>query len=175
MSKMGSHEPFGHLQCKLWWKGKPGVKLAIWPQPLKVGNRPDPGVCRWNETHRWKTFDEGYNFVSDLIAIRGLQRKLCAFKVMGIATIGISGLPLGSPETKSHLDVSHVESCRVYYMGEGGGFPWVRAVVSLVSPESLKACPSTKGVPKSELTNLWLVECRFKWVIESLSFFLIPS
>jgi hypothetical protein len=24
---------------------------------------------------------------------------------------------------------------REYYMGEGGGFPWVRAVVSLVNPE----------------------------------------
>jgi hypothetical protein len=23
-------------------------------QPLKVGNRPDPGVCRWSATHRWK-------------------------------------------------------------------------------------------------------------------------
>jgi hypothetical protein len=39
-------------------------------------------------------------------------------------------------------------------MGEGGGFPRVRAVMSLVSPESPMACPSTKGVPESELTNL---------------------
>jgi hypothetical protein len=39
-------------------------------------------------------------------------------------------------------------------MGEGGGFPQVRAVVSLVSPELLVACSSTKGVPKCELTNL---------------------
>ncbi len=39
-------------------------------------------------------------------------------------------------------------------MGEGGGFPQVRVVVSLVSPESLMACPSTKGAPESELTNL---------------------
>jgi hypothetical protein len=39
-------------------------------------------------------------------------------------------------------------------MGEGGGFPRVRAVVSLVSPESPVVCPSTKGAPKSEQTNL---------------------
>jgi hypothetical protein len=39
-------------------------------------------------------------------------------------------------------------------MGEGGGFPRVRAMVSLVSLESLVACPSTKGAPGSELTNL---------------------
>jgi hypothetical protein len=39
-------------------------------------------------------------------------------------------------------------------MGEGGGFPRVRAVVSLMSPELPVACLSTTGVPKSELTNL---------------------
>jgi hypothetical protein len=39
-------------------------------------------------------------------------------------------------------------------MEEGGGFPRVRAVVSLVSPELPVACPSTKGAPKCELTNL---------------------
>jgi hypothetical protein len=30
MSKMASHEPFGHLQHKLWSKEGPGVKLAVW-------------------------------------------------------------------------------------------------------------------------------------------------
>jgi len=39
-------------------------------------------------------------------------------------------------------------------MGEGGGFPQVRAVVSLVSPKLPVACPSTTGAPKNELTNL---------------------
>jgi len=39
-------------------------------------------------------------------------------------------------------------------MGEGDGFPQVRAVVSHVSPELPMVCLSIKGVPKSELTNL---------------------
>jgi hypothetical protein len=30
MSKMASHEPFGHLQHKLWQKEWPRVKLAVW-------------------------------------------------------------------------------------------------------------------------------------------------
>jgi hypothetical protein len=30
MSKMGSHDPFGHLQHKLRPKERPGVKLAVW-------------------------------------------------------------------------------------------------------------------------------------------------
>jgi len=39
-------------------------------------------------------------------------------------------------------------------MGEGGGFPQVRALVNLVSPESPVACPNIKGATESELTNL---------------------
>jgi hypothetical protein len=63
--------------------------------------------------------------------------KLCTCKVIGVLIVGISGLPSGSLGTKSHLDVALVESCRVYYKGEGGGFPQVRAVVSLVC----SSCP----------------------------------
>jgi hypothetical protein len=51
--------------------------------------------------------------------------KLWAPKAMGVPTVGIPGLPLGSPRTKSHLDVVPMERCRVYYKGEGGGFPQV--------------------------------------------------
>ncbi len=73
---------------------------------------------------------------------------------MGVPIVGISGLPLGSPRTKSHLDLAPMESYIVYYMGEGGGFPRVWVVVNFVSPESPVACPSTKGAPENELTNL---------------------
>jgi len=66
----------------------------------------------------------------------------------------VSGLLLGSFGTKSHSDVGATERHREYYMGEGGGFPRIRAVVSLVSPELLVACPNTKGAPESELTHL---------------------
>jgi hypothetical protein len=53
--------------------------------------------------------------------------------------VGISRfpLPLGSPETKNHLDVALVERCRIYYKEEGGGFLQVRAMVSLVCPNCL--------------------------------------
>jgi hypothetical protein len=64
------------------------------------------------------------------------------------------GLLLGNPGTKSHLDVVAAKRRREYYMGEGGGFLRVRAVVNLVSLELHVVCPSTKGVPKCELTNL---------------------
>jgi hypothetical protein len=74
--------------------------------------------------------------------------------------MGISGLPFESPRTKCHLDVTPMESYRAYYKGEGGGFPQVRAVVSLVSP----SCPWLVLVPimpKLCINHLVLVLCRF--------------
>ncbi len=62
----------------------------------------------------------------------------------GVQIGTVSGLLLGSPGIKSHLDAGAVERRREYYMGEGGDFPRVRAVVSLVSLESPEAYPSTK-------------------------------
>jgi hypothetical protein len=46
----------------------------------------------------------------------------------------------------------HGELHSILY-GEGGGFPQIRVVVSLVSPESPMACPSTKGALESDITN----------------------
>ncbi len=53
----------------------------------------------------------------------------------------------GSLRTKCHLDVGFVERHKVYYKGEGGGFPQVQAVVSLVSPSLPMVCPNTKSAP----------------------------
>ncbi len=63
-------------------------------------------MCRWSATHCWKALDKGYNFASNLIAIKGLHKKLCTLKVVGVPTVGISGLPLGSLGIKGHLDVA---------------------------------------------------------------------
>ncbi len=123
-------------------------------QPLKVGNRPNLGVCRWSMTHYWTTLKESYKFASDLVPIRGQSEKLWTPKVPGVQTEIVSGLHFGNPGKKWHSDASAMEKRRKYYMGEGGGFPRVRVVVSQVSPELPMACPSTKGVPECELTNL---------------------
>jgi hypothetical protein len=56
------------------------------------------------------------------------------------------GTPLWTPGKKSHLDASAVESCREYYMKEGGVFPQIRTVVSQVSPRLPVACPNTENV-----------------------------
>ncbi len=54
--------------------------------------------------------------------------------------------PLWESQEKNHLDASAAESCREYYMGEGGGFPRIQAVVNQVSPRSPVACPNTESV-----------------------------
>jgi hypothetical protein len=61
--------------------------------------------------------------------------------------VQILGLPFGNLGTKSHLDVVPVERHIVYYKGEGGGFPQVRAVVNLVSPRLPVVRLHTKSVP----------------------------
>jgi hypothetical protein len=103
----------------------------------KVRNRPDLLSCRWCATYRWKDLNESYNFALNRIAIQGLLAKLWGFKVARVPFGAISRLPFGSPGKNSHLDVGSMESCRVYYKGEGGGLPQVWAVASLVCP----CCP----------------------------------
>jgi len=102
-------------------------------------------MCRLHATYRWKALNQGYNFALDFITIKGLRTKLWGSKVAGISTLAISGPPLGSLGTKSHSDVGLVESHRVYYKGEGGGFPQVRAVVIHFSPSLPVVRPSTKS------------------------------
>jgi len=60
-------------------------------------------------TYCWKALNEGYNFASDLISIKGLHEKLWRPKVTGVPILVISGFALESPGTKSHLDVSPME------------------------------------------------------------------
>jgi hypothetical protein len=70
---------------------------------------------------------------------RTLQSGVTSVQSFGTPTGMISGLHFGSPKNLCHLDVDSTASCREYYMGEGGGFPRVRAVVSL-------ECQSARGL-----------------------------
>jgi hypothetical protein len=142
MFEMGLHDPFGHLKHKLRPKEKSGIKLAVWFLTTKSQESPNFLAWRWCATYCWKTLDEGYNFASNLISIGGLHAKLWGPKVVGVPTLGISEV-----ETKCHLDVGLVERYKVYYKGEGGGFPQVWAVVSLVSLRSPMIRRGTKSAP----------------------------
>ncbi len=126
-------------------------------RPLKVRNWPLPDVRFESATRRWKALDKSYNF-----------RPYCNQNLysgdIGVQSSGIiSGLQLRSPGKNSHLDATSAASCKVYYKGEGGGFPQVRAVVSLVCP----CCSWLFLAPKvlQLCTNhfVWVV-CRPVWV-----------
>jgi hypothetical protein len=149
-------------------------KFQFDSRPLKVKNQLDFLACRQRATYYWKSLNKGYNFAQDLIAIKGLHKMLCALKVVGVLAMGILRLSLGSPRTKNHLDVARMESYKVYYKGEGGGFPQVRVVVSLVC----SSCSWLILAPRvfQLCTNHFvLVLCRSVWVSEACHFFLISS
>jgi hypothetical protein len=136
-----------------WKKGRES-NWQFDSRPLKVKNRPDPGVCRWSATHCWKALKESYKFSLNLVLIEGWSDKLWMPKVQRVQIGTVSGLHFRSPGKKCHSDVRATKSQREYYMGEGGGFPWVRAMVSQVSPKLPVVYPSTKGASQYELTYL---------------------
>jgi hypothetical protein len=141
--------------------------------PLKVRNRPNFFACRWCATYYCKPRDEGYNFASDLISIKGLHTKLWAPKVVGVPTVGISGLPLGSPVTKWHwvlvpwLGTKYTIRGKVVASPKSG--PWWVLWICV--------CPWLVRAPKCSnyaLTNLLFGLCRSMWVIELLINLLSP-
>jgi hypothetical protein len=145
MFEMGLCDPFGYFKHKLWPKERSGIKLSIWLLTTKTRESP------------WFTSVQVACHISLQSSQRGLQfffrphlNRRFANKVMGPQSckspnFGNFGLPFGSPETKCHLGVGFMERHGVYYKGEGGGFPQVRAVVSLVNPNLPVACLSTKS------------------------------
>jgi hypothetical protein len=128
-------------------------------RPLKVGNQPLPNVSSRSATRSWKALDESYNFGLDLVPIRVWGEELWTSKVTRLQPRTVLGLQLGSLGKKSHLDVASAESCRVYYMGESGGFPQVQAMVSLV-------CQSARGLSQHPkvFPNVNYPSCGWFWM-----------
>jgi len=160
---MALHWPFGHLQPKLWAKEGPGVKLAVWlpttksqestfsqhrleecdttlpwrvrhDVALKSATRRRLEECDTALESSRRELQHWFRFRLD----PSLKRGVMAVQSFGSPSRTLSGLHFGSPNKMCHSDVASVVRCREYYMGEGGGFPRVRAVVSLV-------CPSARG------------------------------
>jgi len=67
-----------------------------------------------------------------------------------------------------------MERCRVYYKGEGGGFPQVRVVVNYVCPcrPWLILAPKVFQIRTNHL--VWVL-CGPMWVNEACQLFLVPS
>jgi hypothetical protein len=171
---VGLHCSFGHLKHKLWPKEGSEVKLAVWLLTIKNRELTQFTCLQRACKYHWKAPNKSYKFAFNDISIKGLFTKLLPSKVAGVPTWVILGLPLGSPGTKCHLDVSSVANHRVYCKEEGDGFPQVRVVVSLMCP----CCPWLVVAPKvlQLCTNhfVWVL-CRPVWVSEACQLFLVPS
>jgi hypothetical protein len=170
MFKTGSHDSFRYLKHKLWPKERPGVKLAIWLLTTK-SQESTRFPCVQDIIGKFSTRAKN---LLQTISIRRLHAKLWAPKSCESPNFGNFGLPLGSPGTKWHLDVGLVKRHKVYYKGEGGGFPQVQAVVSLVSLSCQWLILASK-VLQLCTNHLVLVLCRSVWVVEACQFFLVPS
>jgi hypothetical protein len=136
MSKVGSHDPFGHFKHKLWQKEKSKVKLTIksqespwFPYVHVVCNI--PLECSWQGLQ---------------LCFKPHLNRRFADKIMGPQSHGSPNFEnFGTPKAKSHLGVNPMARRRVYYKGEGDGFPQVWAIVNLVSLRLPMARPSTKS------------------------------
>jgi hypothetical protein len=136
---MASHWAFGHLQPKLWAKEGLGVKLAIWLPTTKSRESTSYQHQIWVCDMALKRSRRGLQLWFRPRCDRTLQSGVMAVQSSGSLVATISGLHFESLKNLCHLDVASMASYREYYMGEGGGFPWVRAMVSLV-------CPSARGL-----------------------------
>jgi hypothetical protein len=144
---MGLHDPFGHLQHKLWPKERPGIKLAIsLPTTGNQESTPFPCVQVACNTSLESSRQGLQLRLRPHPNLRSSQEVIVS-QSCGTSSLGDSRLPFGSPGTKSHSDATPAGRCRIYYTGEGGGFPRVRVVLSLVSLRSPVASPNTKGAP----------------------------
>jgi hypothetical protein len=135
---MASHWQFGHLQPKLWAKEGPGVKLAVWLPTTKsresTSSRPRLEECDIALESSRRELQHWFRTRPDPSLGQGAMTAQSSRSPAGT----LSGLHIGSPNKMCHSDVASVTSRREYYMGEGDGFPRVRAVVSFV-------CPSARG------------------------------
>ncbi len=115
MSKMPSHWPFGHRQPKLWAKEGRESNRQFDSRPLKVKNRPLSDLRIESAIRPWKDLDEGYNFGKTSLRLDFAIGSYELPKFWNFTRDNfriISGLQLGSPGKKSHLDVASMERCR---------------------------------------------------------------
>jgi hypothetical protein len=114
-----SHTSYGQKKCH-----ESNWQFDSWS--LKVRNRLDFLAWRWRATYHWKALEEGYNFASDLIPIVGFHTKLQESQLWEFREFW---------EYRDKMTFgcwSHGQAQSILW-GEGGGFPQVRVVVSLVS------------------------------------------
>ncbi len=152
----------GHLDiCSPSYGQKKG-RESDWQfdsRPLKVGNRPFLDIRFESATRRWKDLDEGYNFGSDLVAIRLCSRELWALKVPGLQPRQFRD-NFGTPTWESWEKEPF--GCRLGGVAQRilyGGRWWLPPSPGCgvsCGPKCPWLVPTPWGVPECELTT-WVV------------------
>jgi hypothetical protein len=147
-------------------------------RPLKVRNRPEILGCRKRATYRWKGLDETYNFSSDGNSIGGLLRKLWGFKVAGVQSCAILGLPRGSPGSPGSPGTKRPFGCHPRDESQSilyGVRWWLTPKPGVwcvkVSSSSPMAVPTPKGPKMSSNHFVWCHEGPCEWI----SLLILPS
>jgi hypothetical protein len=161
---MAAHEPFGHLQPKLWAKEGPGVKLVVWLPTIKsresISSRRLQKECNMvlkssqGELQLW--FRPRSNRMSQSGDMSSQSHRTLTRDNFGTP-------PWESWEKKPFGCSIGKELQRILYGGR-----WRLPSNSGRGETSVSKCPwlvpTPKGVPECELTLLWLIlGCRFKW------------
>jgi hypothetical protein len=167
---MGSHCSFGHLKHKLWRKEGSGVKLAVWLPTTKSRESTSSRHPNWECDMALERSRRGLQRWFKPRRDWTLQSGIMSSQSPGTATETISGLQLGSPGKKNHLDVASVESWRIYYKGEGH-FVWVLCRSVWMS----KACQIFLVPSRSSDTPLYPSKCRELGSVPRLLFLLLFS
>jgi hypothetical protein len=142
---MGSHDPFEHMKHKLWQKEGPWVKLTVWLPTTKSQESPRFPCVQVMCDISLKGSRQGLQ-----LCFRPHFNRKFAHKVMGPqswAKLWQFRDPTWESPDKKPFGCGPHGGHKIYYKGEGGGFPQVRAVVSLVSPNLPVVHLSTKSAP----------------------------
>jgi hypothetical protein len=116
MAKRRAGSQIGNLTSDQKKSGIDPIYLAVDDMPNIVGKLSTRATTLLHTTLRSEVCSQSYG-------VPKLQE--CPLARFQDSHTGVSG-------EKSHLDVGLMERSRVYYKGEGGGFPQVRAVMSLM-------------------------------------------
>jgi hypothetical protein len=146
MSKMASHDSFGHMQPKLWAKEGSGVKLTIWLPTIKS----QESTQTWRAMRKWEmTLESSQGELQDWFRPcpdRRLGREVMMAQSLGSLNQDSFGTPFWESRNKEPLGHGRGGATQRILYGGRWWLPWVRAVVSQVSPRSPVACPNTKRV-----------------------------
>jgi hypothetical protein len=144
---MGLHDPFDHLQHKLFAK----IKVRSWSDNLIPDHKKlrtilkyvhisgVPHIVEKFSTKATTCFKPRLNWSSSQEVIDLQSVKSSNFK--------ISRLPSWEFRGKWYLGAAPMANHRKYYKGEGGGFPQVWVMGSLVCPCMFMIRSCTKSVP----------------------------